>query len=361
MKKNWIKVIVFFLLLAMMLTGLSFVFHHRWTGNDDLYSLNMSYKQEPEDSIDVLCFGTSEILNSVFPAAMYDETGFTCVNFGTTHKSAIVTYYQLKYALKYQKPKLVVCDFQSLFSGRLPSRSTEDETLYMKVFDTMPDWDIKMELLHTMKKEDPSVSTFSYLVPVLRYHNMWSELTKEDFQSDAKARKDYKAYKNGSDPIFKTRYRDERRPDITGIVPELWTPTGIEEDMSKISMKYYDKFIELCKAEDIPVVALMTPKVRDAGIKLDRWDKIESYLTERGVDIIDYNTYEEISRLGLELPEDYKDSAHLNYKGGLIFSRDLAHRLSETYGLEDHRGQQGYEKWETYWAAFEEDCEKNAK
>ena len=55
-----------------------------------------------------------------------------------------------------------------------------------------------------------------------------------------------------------------------------------------------------------------------------RWtagEQIEGYLSERNVDIIDYNTYEEISRLGIRLPEDYKDSAHLNYKGALIVSK----------------------------------------
>lgn len=361
MKKHWKKVVVFFLLLAAMLAGLSLVFHHRWTGNDDIYSLNMSYKEQPADSIDVLYFGTSEILNSVFPAAMYEETGITGVNFGTTHKSAIVTYYQLKYALKYQKPKLVVCDFQSLFSGRLPSRSTEDETLYMKVFDTMPDWDIRLELLHAMKKEDPSVNVASYLVPVLRYHSMWNELTTEDFLPDEASRADYKAYMMGCDLVFNTKYKDERRPDITSIVPELWTPTGLKEDLSKISTKYYDKFIALCREENIPVVALMPPKVRDASIKMDRWEQIEGFLSERNVDIIDYNTYEEISRLGIRLPEDYKDSAHLNYKGALIFSKDLAHRLAEEYGLEDHRGQQGFEAWDTYWDEFLKDCETEVK
>ena len=99
--KKCIKVIVFLALLLAMLTGLSFVFQHRWTGNDDVYSLNMSYKEEPENSIDVLYFGTSEIFNSVFPTAMYEETGITGINFAVTHKSAITTYYQLEYALKY--------------------------------------------------------------------------------------------------------------------------------------------------------------------------------------------------------------------------------------------------------------------
>ena len=73
------------------------------------------------------------------------------------------------------------------------------------------------------------------------------------------------------------------------------------------------------------------------------------------MEIIDYNTYEEVSRLGLELHKDYKDSAHLNYKGALTFSRDLAHVLSEKYGLEDHRGQAGFEKWDGYWEEFLED------
>lgn len=353
--KKCVKVIVFFALLLAMLMGLSFVFHHRWTGGDDVYSLNMSYKEEPENSIDVLYFGTSEISNSVFPTAMYDETGITGINFAVNHKSAITAYYQLEYALKYQKPKVVCCDFQSLFSGRLPSRTTEDETLYMKIYDTMPDLDIRLKLLAAMRKEDENVSVASYLFPVMRYHSMWSELTAENFQSDAESRKDYKEYMNGCDLLTELKYKDERRPDIVDIVPEMWTGTGLDENLSKVSMRWYDKFIDLCKENDITVAALFPPKIRDASIKMDRWDKIYGYLSERGVEIIDYNTYEEVSRLGLELHKDYKDSAHLNYKGALTFSRDLAHVLAEKYGLEDHRGQEGFEKWDGYWEEFLED------
>lgn len=354
-KKKCLKVIVFFALLCGMLVGLSFVFHHRWTGNDDLYSLNMSYKEEPENSIDVLYFGTSEIYNSVFPTAMYEETGITGINFAVTHKSAITTYYQLEYALRYQKPKVVVCDFQSLFSSRLPSRTPEDETLYMKIYDTMPDTDIKLKLLASMKKEDPKVSVASYLFPVMRYHSMWNELTTEDFLPDEAGRTEYKEYMNGCDLKKTGKYEDERRPDITEIVPELWTGTGLKEDLSKVSMRWYDKFIDLCRENDITVVALFPPKVRDASIKMDRWAQITDYLNKRNVEIIDYNTYEQTSRLGLELKKDYCDSAHLNANGAMIFSRDLAHVLQEKYDLEDHRGQQGFEKWDGYWEEFLQD------
>jgi hypothetical protein len=346
--------------------------HYRWSQNEDVYSRNVTYKDEEEGTLDVLYFGTSEIYNDVFPTAMYEEAGITGMNFAVSHKSAITTYYQAKYALKYQTPKIVCCDFSALFADKLPSYGESNELIYRKIVDTMPDLDIKLELIASMKLSDKHLDTLSYLFPIFRYHSKWSELTETDFQKDYQVSDSYQIYSMGCRLQEANVYDEQVRTDITvdtEITPEFWNVDTLtadededgsqttlygEEEPAKYSEKYYDKLIELCQEKGIQVVALIPPVVRNGALKTARMAAMKEYLTSRGVDIIDYNTYEEVSRLGLNFHEHYSDAAHLNYKGALILSKDLADVLSKNYDLTDHRGDAAYAKWDTYWQEFSE-------
>ena len=57
-------------------------------------------------------------------------------------------------------------------------------------------------------------------------------------------------------------------------------------------------------------------------------------------------------RLDLSFQEDYCDAAHLNYKGAVKFSQDLAAVLAEKYVLPDHRTEETFSKWDGYWEEF---------
>lgn len=384
--KKFAKIIALFLCLGIALEIAQYPLHYRWSENEDVYSRNVTFKDEAKDSVDVLYFGTSEIYNDIFPTAMYKETGITGMNFAVSHKSAITTYYQVKYALKYQTPKVVCCDFSALFTNKLPSYGDKNEQIYRKVVDTMPDKDIKLQLIASMKMDDIHTDVLSYLFPVFRYHSRWNELSREDFLPDYQVSDEYKLYSAGC-RLEDDEFKEESRPDITvdtEITPALWDVALLtevrddevdltgeeasekknekkaeqskavpgEEPLANVSVKYYDKLIRLCQSKGIQVVALIPPKIRDGALKTARMAAIEEYMYSRGVDIIDYNTYEQVERLGVNLQEHYCDAAHMNYKGAVILSKDLAAVLSEKYDLPDHRGDAAFAKWDSYWDEF---------
>lgn len=385
--KKFAKIIALILCFGIALEISQYPLHYRWSENEDVYSRNVTYKDEAEGSVDVLYFGTSEIYNDIFPTAMYDEAGFTGMNFAVSHKSAITTYYQVKYALKYQTPKVVCCDFSALFTNKLPSHGENNEQIYRKIVDTMPDKDIKLQLIASMKMADKKTDVLSYLFPIFRYHSRWSDLSREDFQPDYQVSDDYKLYSAGCRLQADGSYNEKSRPEITvdtKITEALWDINSLtevkddeadltgkeesekaaevitaqnetvpgEEVPANVSVEYYDKMIKLCQDKGIQVVALIPPKIRDGALKTARMAAIEEYMYSRGVDIIDYNTYEQVTRLGLNLQEHYCDAAHMNYKGAIIMSRDLAGVLSEKYDLPDHRGDEAYAKWDSYWDEF---------
>lgn len=379
--KKFAKIMALLLCFGIALEIAQYPLHYRWSENEDVYSRNVTYKDEKKDSVDVLFFGTSEIYNAAFPTAMYHEKGFTGMNFAVSHKSAITTYYQVKYALKYQTPKVVCCDFSALFADKLPSYGEKNEQIYRKVVDTMPDIDIKLQLIASMKLSDIHTDALSYLFPILRYHSRWNELSAEDFKPDYQVSDEYKRYSAGC-RLEDRVYEELSSPEITVDTPitkDLWdvdlvnyaaddevdltkeeNKTSSEkkkiepgkEKVARFSGKYYDKMIKLCQSKGIQVVALIPPKIRDGALKTARMEAFEEYMSSRGVEILDYNTYEEVMRLDLSFQEDYCDAAHLNYKGAVKFSQDLAAVLAEKYDLPDHRTEETFSKWDGYWEEF---------
>lgn len=358
MRKKVCKIVIFLFVFVVVFELLQGVLHYRWSGSEDLYTRNMLYQHQPEDSIDVLFFGTSELYAGVFPTAMYHQTGMTSFNFAISNKSAITTYYQLEYALKYQTPDIVVCDFVALFSDSLPDGN---EAIYRKVVDTMPDYEIKCKLIRDLCKEDETQSELSYYFPLLRYHSMWNDLTEKNFEKDYVYDTAYRQYRMGC-LLSAANYNANDYKQKYVIEPALWQAESDPDcKMSSVSIAYYDKMIALCNSRGIKVVALIPPKLTTATSKVSQWDVMKDYFASRNVDVIDYNTYEAVCGLNLALEEDYYNAAHLNDKGALKLSQDLAVKLSQTYHLADHResgDDEKYAVWEQYWEEFVRDYQE---
>ena len=193
--KRIIKAVSFVVAFVILFSATQSVLHYRWTKDEDLYTRNLDYKNQPKGSIDVLYFGTSEMYAGVDPIVTYESEGITGYNFAVTNTSAVTTYFQLRYALKYQTPKVVACDFSALYSDWLPS---EVEQLYRKVYETMPDQDIKDQLLNDVLMLDDNQDYWSWKFPLLRYHSMWNELSFSNFLPDYTFDHEYKLYKKGS-------------------------------------------------------------------------------------------------------------------------------------------------------------------
>lgn len=351
MKKILAKVIIFCAIFSAIFGVTQRVLDYPWTGGNDLYTRNVLYANEPENSIDVLFFGTSEIREGVSPIVLYHEQGITGWNLAVPMKSAITTYYQVEYALKQQTPKIVACDFEALFDDSLPSLSYEEEMLYHGVVEATPDLSIKNSLIQTICEEDPTQTSLKYYFPLLRYHSTWNELTVDNFlRQDHTVDEDYPSYAKGTTFVPNAYYNEDGIYELTD---DLFSPEGEELlNLSEVSVKYYDKMIDLCHENGVTVVALLPPKPSSAAKKAANWEEMEEYFESRGVVVIDYKNYEEIKRVGLSLVDDYYDLSHLNYKGTVKWSKDLAVKLKEVAELPDRREDELSADWDDAWDDF---------
>lgn len=346
-----IKVLVFIIGFCFLFLQIQKVLHYHWVEKEDIYSTNIYLKTQPSDSFDVVFFGTSELKTAVFPGAIYQETGVTSFNYAVTNKSAMTVYYQLEYLLRYQKPKVVCCDFSALYDDCMPG---DRETIYRKMVDTMPDRDIKWEMIQSICDMDEQQSMLTYIFPMLRYHSIWNELTEVNFQKDYVYNEEFPGYGYGCSLI-----EGEYSGNATELTPDMWIAEPTGEQLSEVSVEWYDKFITLCHANDIKVVAIYPPAFGFAQTKEETWDTTLEYLEARGVDIIDYNNYDAVMEFAFDLEEDYLDATHMKYKGSLKVSKHLANVLKERYNLPDHRTEETDTVWQQQWQAFCEDYEVN--
>ncbi|MCM1040528.1 MAG: hypothetical protein NC434_14515 [Ruminococcus sp.] len=345
MKKKVIgstKVIVFLLGFCLIFGQLQKVLHYHW--DDELYNTNVYMKEQPEDSYDVFFLGTSELKTAIYPGEIFQTNGITSYNYAVTNKSAVTMYYQLVYILRYQKPEVVCCDFSALYDDTLPS---ERESVYRKIVDTMPDADLKWDMIKSIHELDPEQSVLSYLFPMLRYHSIWSELREVHFQKDYVYQDMSENYYNGCSLINGTY-----DGDAYDISPIIWEAEKSEEEISSQNAVWYDKMIALCHENDITIVAVFPPSLGEGYLHAARWETTSSYLESRGVDIIDYNNYDAVNRIGLNIAEDYIDNTHMSYRGSLKVSHDLAYILYDRYGIKDCRNTEQAKQWNSQWDSF---------
>lgn len=345
MKKFGIRIFIFVLLFALCFAGLQQILHYRWSGNEDLYTRNVLYSQASPDSIDVLCIGTSELYALFDPIVTYEEAGITGYNFAITFRCAMTAYYQLLYALEYQTPSVVICDFSSLFDDMLPK---DQESIYRKVVESMPDKALKEQMIREICAVDDTQSYLSWKLPLLRYHSLWSELKAENFQPDHQVDPAYPAFRKGA-MLNNEHYKMEPLE----ITPDLWDFTEAVDTFSEFSVSYYDKIIELCRSRGIEIIAVTPPKIQDAATYAANADKMHAYFESREVPWLNYCTYNQVQRLGLCFEDHYYDRSHLNVSGSIVLSKALARDLADMLGLENHRGDAAYAaEWEDQLPPF---------
>lgn len=108
------------------------------------------------------------------------------------------------------------------------------------------------------------------------------------------------------------------------------------EDVSERNMTYLSKLIELCKANDIEFIALVTPMPGDtlsayADSFMDAYQYFDEYFAEKEVRYINFNSDQLYPIFSHELSSYTDYDGHLNGEAAQEFSKILAQVLDNTY------------------------------
>lgn len=281
----------------------------------------------PQNSLDVVFFGSSNIYCDVIPIELWDEYGIPAYNAVSSGQCSWTSYYYLREVLKHQKPKAILVDMRGLFH-----ELSRDEITNRSALDHMPFSFNKLRLAYvTYQHQYEGEDFFSYIFPAIRFHSRWNELTRMDYVRTVDD------YSHGYD----MRYWLESHESLSETdFPWLKdNETNESEAYESENADYYKKMAQLCKDNNIRMVVIKTPV---AQYTQEMHNAIQELADESNVEFVDFNSKQMCDAMGYDFTTDMMDREHMNYRGAHKFTKLLGKILVSDYGLSDHRGDDGY-------------------
>lgn len=301
------------LLLALVLSGVAF-----WSNalrmNDGYYK-NTPFVRE-DRQYDVLFFGTSHVVNSVFPMQLWRDYGITSYNLAIHGGSIASSYWMLETALDYQKPKVAVMDVlltkSNYMQTDLPMAHAAMDPFPLSMTKLRAIWDIY----------DSPKDRAELLFPLDVFHNRWKDLDTEMLKRGFGESK-VSPEKGGESRIRVYPLEEPLVVDASDVADE-WTK----------GLGYLEKFILLCQQEGIAPVITYLP-YRGAG------DAEEQRYSNAAIRLAQSLGAETIDLQHSDLIDDdtdwYDDGGHTNPLGAKKITGALGEYLTAAHDLPDHR------------------------
>ncbi len=297
-------------------------------------SFTKEYYKEDKNH-EVIFIGDCEVYANISPLVMYEEEGITSYVRGNSQQLIWQSYYLLKETLKYEIPKVVVFNVNSMRYSEPVS-----EPYNRLMIDEMKFSQEKIDLIKSSMTEEENI--LSYFIPILRYHSRFSSLTKEDF---IYLFKDKQITHNGF-------LINQNVKPVDSLPTKKPLPTYTFAD---IDYEYLDKIYELCQENNIKLVLMKAPSVYPYWYQ-EYEDQIISYIQDKDIDY--YNFIPLSNEIGIDYSTDtYDGGIHLNLEGATKLSKYFSKILKNKYNLTDFRNYDKInniyeEKLEAYYASI---------
>lgn len=125
---------------------------------------------EEDQSFDVLFFGSSHTMCSVFPAQLWEDYGIRSYNLGGHGQSMAASYWTMRMAVERHKPKIAVLDVYKTYDTETGTNIYYAHTS----FDAYPLSLSKWQAVRGIYPEDRA-SQAELLFPLRLYHSRWDE------------------------------------------------------------------------------------------------------------------------------------------------------------------------------------------
>ena len=326
--KLLLRDLVFVLLAALLFAGLSLVLDLKGKENEN-YSAVATYGGfygEEKNSMDVLFLGSSNAYCAFSPAELEKRTGLVSWNLASSQQSLFTSYYWLREALWYQKPKAVVLDAYYLYF------TLGNEGSVHKAFDFMRPSAVKRQAVsHLVRMKPDTYNKQDLYFPLLRYHERWKEITPaEAFGEDSFASLLGKTENRGYCPRDEVIGDSPYAPlEADGSVryTSLETDDGKPYEMMQtgqitaLSKYYFEKIAALCEENGITLFLVKTP--------ISWWsepmhDSAQNLAAANNVPFLDLNERSAIEAMGYVYQEDAADHLHANTAGAKKITNYLA-------------------------------------
>ena len=275
---------------------------------------------------DVIFIGDCEVYENISPITLWEEYGITSYIRGSAQQTIWQSYYLMEETFRYETPKVMVFNVLSMKYDTPESTGSQSrrEAYNRMTLDTMK-WSASKwkSILASMTEEEKQWgSMLTYLFPILRYHDRWSQLTGEDFR-----------YWFRRDPVSHNGYLMQ-----TGVKPYTAAyaePPLADYSFGETNWKYLDNMVRLCNEHGTQLVLMKAPSL--SPVWWEQWDEqIQEYADQHGLLYI--NMLEHQEEIGIDWNTDTYDAGlHLNVYGAEKASVWFGRILAKNCGVPDRR------------------------
>lgn len=324
-KKNIIRIIASLCICLAVLWVIEALLMPKYMSESKEGALIKEYYSE-YGSNDVIFIGDCEVYENFSPVALYENHGITSYIRGSAQQLIWQSYYLMEETFKYETPKVMVFNVLSMKYDTPESTGSQShrEAYNRMNLDGMrwstSKWNsIKASLTKEEKEWD---GMWSYIFPILRYHDRWSQLTKEDFK-----------YIFKRDKVADNGYL--MQVGIKPVESEHAEKPIANYNFSDNCWQYLDKMKDLCEKHGTELVLIKAPSL--SPVWWDKWDKqIEDYAQKNDLLYINFLTHQE--EIGIDWSTDtYDTGLHLNVYGAEKLSVYFGEILKSEFELKDSR------------------------
>lgn len=316
------------LFLLCMFAGIVIVLGRATLNRTDAGCIQLAdfYKLE-EDTVDVLCVGSSHVYYSINTCMLYDDYGMASYLLASPAQPVWISYYFLEEALKTQSPKLVVFDVCTLYK----KQSDLGAASWPSLISMKPSRE-KWKAIHAVNQEEKLLDAVGAFFSFPYYHTRYDELTRQDYENTKRVR--YHGYKPDFQVISSRELLCWANIDRTGF-DEM-------EPVSERTERYLRKLIELCMEQKIPLVFVNSPYLNQTEEKQKAYNYVFAIAKEYGIPYLDSNFVEEMQ---IDFSKDLLEPSHLNYYGSVKYTDYLAKWMKSHYEIPDRRTDSRYQSW----------------
>ena len=261
--------------------------------------------------VEILIVGNSHAYSSFDPDIISDVTGQDSYILASNSQNVVQTYFNVKEALHYQHPDVIILEAFALdnnYNYRLGTETPDRDWKKEANIDGMRFGLCKLEAV----KEQYFRENWSYaLLPIARCHGNWTSI--ETVGSNL-------AFYTGGIREYSSFHPSETH--MSAATKALYD--GAEYDpsgkvISEVNVQYYHKLAQLCREKNITLCIVMAPMYDGyiRSINYEDWNgKITDLAEDEDVFYLDCNEYySEIGLTSSDFEDAYNGFHHLNKDG----------------------------------------------
>ena len=300
------------LLLAMVAIYVAFL--ARALAMQDGPEKNGAFLRE-DRQYDVLLFGSSHMVNGIYPMQLWKDYGITAYNLSGHGSSLATSYWTLRLAVEYRKPKVAVLDV--LFAQS--NTKSMDISLAHELLDPFPLSKRKIEAIRDLYEADSQRAEL--LFPLDVYHNRWKDLDGAMVRRGLTGETDLSPEKGA-----------QARIDVVPTEAGEKIPRTQCMEEKTVALEYVEKFVVFCLENDIVPVLTYLP----CEISPEWQESCNAALAlgeSLGAEIVDMQHMDLLN----DETDWYDAGGHLNPSGAKKTTRCLGDFLRDRLSLPDHR------------------------